>query len=76
MKINDITKYKKAKLLTKDLEKLIVILKQTKKDLAPYKKYYGMSDLLINIIDSQIYFQIHLDEQRSILNCKGEIDEN
>lgn len=74
MKINNITKYKQSKIITKDLENIIDIIKQTINQLNGYKKYYGVQESLVILDDCKTILTIHLNKHKRILDTKGEVD--
>lgn len=74
MKTNDLVKYKKSKILVKDLLDLIALLEKAQKDLKPYSKYNGISDILTRIYDTRSLMLIHLNKQKKIMESKGSTD--
>ena len=74
MKINNITQYKQSKIITKDLENVLSIIKQTIKQLNDYKKYYGVQESLTSLDDCKTILTIHLNKHKRIIETKGEVD--
>lgn len=71
MKVNDIHKYKKAKVFVKDLTHAQALFAQFVKDIMPYKKYKPVQDAFREIYDSMIWLELHLKHQQKILDSKG-----
>lgn len=70
--INNIHKYKKAKVFTKELTEISVILREYLSKLVKYKKYIPVKDIINTTTDSKALIDSHLKQQRDILNNKGE----
>lgn len=71
MAINNITTYKKAKVITKDLLDVLAIIDQTEKKLAPYSKYLPILNCLSHIADAKLILVAHYKKQEKILKNKG-----
>jgi hypothetical protein len=72
--ISDFLKYKKAKIIVKDLEVLNKKLSGIYQELYPYKKYVPVRELLKTVTDSKTIISLHLKKNKTIVNNKG-IDE-
>lgn len=72
MSVHDLEKYKNAKVLIADLEGLIVFLTQVEGFLGGYLKYMPIFKLYNNVRDNRTVLEIHLNNQRKILETKGE----
>lgn len=73
--ISDFNKYKKAKIVVKELETVIQILKLAKVGLKPFRKYSSLSETLLCIGDSLAILEIHHEHHKRILETKGIVDE-
>lgn len=71
MKINDLHKYKKSKIIVKDLEKVKELFSKFIKDMMPYTKYSPVQDAFREIHNSMTWTEIHLAHQKRILDSKG-----
>lgn len=71
-KINNLQNYKRAKIISKDLEKIIPILAKTYEQLKPYMKYRPILDTLDTISDSKLVLEIHLSQEKRIVDSMGE----
>lgn len=72
--VNDLKKYRLAKKLVEDLEKINVIMEQTKKDLKPYFHYYPVRQTLENLISNHDILLSNLKRQKIVVNNKGSMD--
>lgn len=70
--VNDINKYKRALVLTKDLQKLLPILDEFEKKLRPYQRYIPVMTCLQSVMDAKILLKTHFEAQKKIVNTKGE----
>ena len=68
---HDITKYRQARVINKDLEKLREILKSQYKELNKYKKYLPIRTLLNEILNAEIIIKLHEDKNKDIIENKG-----
>lgn len=71
MSINNITKYKKAKILTKQLSEALANVNKSIELLEIFKKFSPVQDSLWSLKDSKQILQIHLNIQKDILDKKG-----
>lgn len=69
--IQNLTKYKKSKLLTKELVEVNKILRITIKALLPYNKYTPVKNILSYIVQEKIVLDLHLKKQKKIFENKG-----
>ena len=74
-KINDITKYKAAKDLVKDIPEILAIVYKFYNELRKYDKYIPIKKVLILLLDVKTVLEIHLKTQNNIVNNKGLIEE-
>jgi len=72
--INDFNKYKKAKRIVKDLEKVIHILTLAHQGLKPFREYTSLQETLLCIEDSKMILDIHLSHHKQILANKGKCE--
>lgn len=73
MKINNITQYKQAKIIVKDLEELISVLDNSLNQLNKFKKYNTIRETLTALDDSRTILGIQYLKYKRILDSKGEI---
>lgn len=71
--VNDFNKYKKAKIIVEDLEKILKIIDLSMKGLKPFRKYTSLSETLLCLEDSKSILEIHLEHHRKILENKGKV---
>lgn len=71
--VNDFNKYKRAKIITKELEKVLNIINLSLKGLKPFRKYTSISETLLCLEDSKSILEIHLEHQKKILENKGRV---
>ena len=76
MSAHDLTKFKQARLITKELEELRKLLKVQYKDLNKYKKYIPVKQILNEILGAEIILKLHEEKHLAILNNKGKIYED
>lgn len=72
MNINNLTKFKKAKVLTKQISEALVNMSKAIELLEPYKKFSQIQDALWALKDNKQILQIHYNIQKDILEKKGE----
>lgn len=73
MEVNDLAKYKKAKIVVRDLEQILKILGLSLKGLKPYKKYTSLSETMMALEDSRTILEVHLEHHKRILETKGKV---
>jgi hypothetical protein len=71
MKINNITKYRQAKLFAKELQEAVDILKNAMTSLEKYKKYDSVYDSILTLEATKIILEIHLRNQIRVMKNKG-----
>lgn len=69
--LNDITKYRKALIFSKDLVIINNIMLKAIESLKEYKKYVPVKDSMCALIDSQKLVEIHLNHHKNIIKNKG-----
>ena len=72
MSIHKIHEYKRAKQVVKDLEKVIKIVNATELSLLSYSRYVPVQRILGVINEYKPLLEIHLEQQKIILETKGE----
>jgi hypothetical protein len=72
--INDIAKYKKAVLLTKEIRETLVILDEAEKKLVKYSKYLPILSCLNAIQDAKLVLKTHYAQQDRVVRNKGKVD--
>lgn len=73
--VNDINKYKKAMLITKEISEALVIIKDAEEKLKAYSKYIPVLNCLVPLSDARIILQAHYNKHKKILNNKGVVGE-
>jgi len=71
MKINNITKYRQAKIFAKELQETIDILQSSMTSLEKYKKYDTVTDSILTLDATKTILEIHLRNVFKILKNKG-----
>jgi len=69
--IQSLTKYKKSKLIVKELVEVNKILRSTIKALLPYNKYTPVKNILSYIVQEKVILDLHLKKQKEIFASKG-----
>lgn len=72
MTIYNLTEYRKAQVVVKDLEKALTILKATQISLKTYSKYVPVKHILTTISQEKEFLKLHLERYKIILETKGE----
>lgn len=75
-KISDLSQYKKAKIIVKDLEEIIKIIGTTMDKMRAYTKYRYVPDCISVMDTSKTFLEIHLNDQKKILANKGAVYTN
>lgn len=75
MSINDLLKYKQAKIICKDLEEVNKLLTTLLKDLDNYKVYTPVRYLIGDILEQKAMLNIHYKNHKEVLDKKGCIDD-
>lgn len=75
MSAHDLTKYKQARTMAKELEEVRKLLKVHYKELNKYKKYIPVKQVLNEILSAEIILKLHEEKHLAILNSKGKINE-
>lgn len=73
--VNDLTKYKKALLYVKELDKLKQSMTKALSDLEPYKKYIPAQECIEVLSNSLTIVNVHLNHQKKIVETKGQKNE-
>lgn len=71
MSIYNITEYKKAQVVVKDLEKVLKIINATEVSLSNYKKYKSVLYILTTLNNEKSLLEIYLEQYKIILETKG-----
>lgn len=69
----DLQKYKKAKLLISDLEKLIYIFEDSIEKLRVFNNFVPVKESLFSLRENKQILKFHLEKQKEILEKKGKI---
>ena len=72
MTYHNLNEYRKAKVVVKDLEKALKLLKATQAGLSNYKNYKPIRAILTTINEEIIFVKLALDKYKIILETKGE----
>lgn len=68
--IVDLKQYKKAKIVSKDLEQIIRILELTTQGLGKYSKYTHVMEILSQIQQKKIILKVYLDKCNALIDKK------
>lgn len=74
MSNHDFGKYKKSKVVVKELTTLLKIIELSISGIAPFKKYTSISETLLCLQDNKTILEIHLQHHQQILKNKGEVE--
>lgn len=72
--LNDFNKYKKAKLIVKELTNLLKIVDLSIKAIKPYTKYTSVGETLLCLQDNHTILSIHLEHHQQVLKNKGSVE--
>lgn len=72
--INDIAKYKKALIFTKEIKETLLVLDEADKKLSKYSKYIPIMACLNAIQDAKLILKTHYAQQDAIVRSKGKVD--
>jgi hypothetical protein len=70
---HDLSKYKKAKSVVRDLTTLLQIINLSINGLTPFRKYTSISETLACLEDNKTILSVHLDHHSQIIANKGSI---
>lgn len=73
--INDLQKYKRAKVVVKELKYGITLIDVAIKGFEKIKKYTAIQAVLLELRDAKAILEIHLDSHMKIIENKGEVKE-
>lgn len=76
MSIHSIAEYRKAQLYVKDLERAIKILTTAEAALRNYEKYRPVNKILTTLRSELVFLDIFLEQNKIILETKGERRKN
>ena len=68
----DLKKYKKAKIVAKDLEQIIKILELTMQGLGKYSKYTHVAEVLAHVQQKKVILKVYLDKCKALIDKKKE----
>lgn len=71
LEMNNINKYKKALVYTREIREILTIISQVSLRLDKYKKYNQVVDILNTLNDSKLVLNTHLNNQEQIVKTKG-----
>lgn len=66
-KVTNLYEVKKARILTKELSNVIIILNETIQSLKPYEKYTPVVDSIRTLKSSKMMLEIHLNKYKEVL---------
>lgn len=69
--IHNITEYKKALVIVKEIEKIIKVLNATESSLRTFEKYRPVQSILTTILQEKSLLQIYLEQYKIIVETKG-----
>jgi Fe2+ or Zn2+ uptake regulation protein len=70
-KVYDLQKYKRAKLIVKDIQSILPVIIKSYESLKPYMKYRTVMDTLDVLNDSKLILEIHLKNEKKIIDNNG-----
>ena len=73
--INDLQKYKRAKVVVKELKYGITLIDVAIKGFEKIKKYTAIQAVLLELHDAKAILSIHLDSHQQVIDRKGEVRE-
>ena len=71
MSIHNITEYKKAQVIVKDLEKVLMVLNATEASLMNYDRYRPVSHILTTLSNEKILLELYLEQYKLVVETKG-----
>lgn len=71
MTLHNIAKYKRAKVIVKDLEKALKVITATETSLKGLEHYRPVAYILTTILENKPYIEIFLNQHRIIVETKG-----
>lgn len=71
MTIYNITEYKKAQVIVKDLEKVIKVINAAETSLISHDRYRPVAHILTTLSNEKALLQIYLEQYKVILETKG-----
>lgn len=71
--INDLQKYKRAKVVVKELKYGITLIDVAIKGFEKIKKYTAIQAVLLELKDAKAILSIHLENHQQIIKNKGEM---
>lgn len=69
--IHNITEYRKAKIIVKDLERILKILEAAETSLRAYDKYRPVQYILTTMVSEKNILKVYLESHRLIIDNKG-----
>ena len=75
MSNHDFSKYKKSKVVVKELTTLLKIIDLSISGITPFTKYNSISETLMCLRDNKTILEVHLLHHQQILKNKGEVNE-
>lgn len=69
--MNNLTKYRKALIYTKELAKLEASMKKALTEIEVYKKYIPAQECIEVLSNNLTIVQVHLNHQKKIVETKG-----
>ena len=72
-RVNDINQYKKAKIIVKDLTKVLTTINASLAGLYPHKKYKPVLNAIYHLEDSKSVLEYNLEHYKMVLETKGEV---
>lgn len=69
--IHNIKDYKQALVYSKDIEKVLTIVKATQASLRSYEHYVPVQHILASLTDERLILEIYLDQFKEVIKNKG-----
>lgn len=73
MSNHDFGKYKKSKVVVKELTTLLKIIELSISGITPFTKYNSIPETLMCLRDNKIILEVHLQHHQNIIKNKGEV---
>lgn len=72
MSLFNITEYRKAKVIVKELDKALKLINAAEASLKNYAKYRPVYNILTTIVSEKPFLEIYLEQNKIILETKGQ----
>lgn len=76
MKLSNLTNYRKAKVVSKDLSEILTITNTALKQFSPYYKYTPVKSVMSSLLENKASISLYLKHYNKVVETKGEINHN